>query len=85
MLLHVAQTGSGYFENVWAWTADHDLDAGVSQGQVSYSLIDLLKQLYANVSTNVGTYTYQVMKRIGFIYVMKLIIFIIISLHLHQL
>ena len=26
MLLHVTQTASGYFENVWAWVADHDLD-----------------------------------------------------------
>ncbi|KAF7342223.1 Glucan 1,3-beta-glucosidase [Mycena venus] len=24
--LHVTQTGSGYFENVWVWNADHDLD-----------------------------------------------------------
>lgn len=31
-LLHVTSTGSGYFENVWAWTADHDLD---DNGQVS--------------------------------------------------
>jgi glucan 1,3-beta-glucosidase len=34
-LLHVTTTGSGYFENVWAWTADHDLDNNVQQGQVS--------------------------------------------------
>ncbi|EGX95260.1 exo-beta-1,3-glucanase [Cordyceps militaris CM01] len=26
MLLHVTKTGSGYFENVWAWIADHDND-----------------------------------------------------------
>lgn len=26
MLLHVTSKASGYFENVWAWTADHDLD-----------------------------------------------------------
>ncbi|KAJ7800468.1 exo-beta-1,3-glucanase [Mycena olivaceomarginata] len=24
--LHITQTGSGYFENVWVWNADHDLD-----------------------------------------------------------
>ncbi|KAJ7821382.1 hypothetical protein B0H14DRAFT_2831454 [Mycena olivaceomarginata] len=24
--LHVTKTGSGYFENVWVWNADHDLD-----------------------------------------------------------
>lgn len=29
MLLHVTETGSGYFENVWAWVADHDLDVSV--------------------------------------------------------
>ncbi|XP_037024340.1 probable glucan endo-1,3-beta-glucosidase ARB_02077 [Bradysia coprophila] len=34
-LLHVTATGSGYFENVWAWTADHDLDNHVAQGQIS--------------------------------------------------
>jgi hypothetical protein len=34
-LLHVTSTGSGYFENVWAWTADHDLDNHVAQGQIS--------------------------------------------------
>ncbi|KUJ14026.1 pectin lyase-like protein [Mollisia scopiformis] len=26
MLMHVTSEASGYFENVWAWTADHDLD-----------------------------------------------------------
>jgi glucan 1,3-beta-glucosidase len=26
LLLHVSRGASGYFENVWAWTADHDLD-----------------------------------------------------------
>lgn len=36
ILLHVTTTGSGLFENVWAWTADHDLDAGVGQGQVIF-------------------------------------------------
>lgn len=35
MLLHVTTTGSGYFENVWAWTADHDLDDGLAQRQIS--------------------------------------------------
>ncbi|THG92977.1 hypothetical protein EW026_g8120 [Hermanssonia centrifuga] len=31
--LHVKATGSGYFENVWVWTADHDLD-DPGQGQI---------------------------------------------------
>jgi len=32
LLLHITRTASVYLENVWAWTADHDLD---SNGQVS--------------------------------------------------
>lgn len=31
MLLHIKPTGSAYFENIWGWTADHDLDG--SNGQ----------------------------------------------------
>jgi glucan 1,3-beta-glucosidase len=27
MLMHVTAKASGYFENVWAWVADHDLDS----------------------------------------------------------
>jgi hypothetical protein len=34
-LLHIGFTGDGYFENVWAWTADHDLDNRLAQGQIS--------------------------------------------------
>jgi hypothetical protein len=26
LLLHITKDSSGYFENVWAWVADHDLD-----------------------------------------------------------
>jgi hypothetical protein len=26
MMMHVTANASGYFENVWAWVADHDLD-----------------------------------------------------------
>ncbi|KAK4233336.1 glycoside hydrolase family 55 protein [Achaetomium macrosporum] len=26
MLMHITERASGYFENVWMWTADHDLD-----------------------------------------------------------
>ena len=26
MMLHITPTGNGYFENMWAWVADHDLD-----------------------------------------------------------
>ncbi|KAJ7584751.1 exo-beta-1,3-glucanase [Mycena floridula] len=36
--LHVAATGSGYFENVWVWSADHDLDDNPAQDVInSYS------------------------------------------------
>ncbi|KAF4152017.1 hypothetical protein CNMCM6069_002746 [Aspergillus lentulus] len=27
MLMHITSDASGYFENVWAWVADHDLDS----------------------------------------------------------
>jgi hypothetical protein len=33
-LMHVTSSASGYFENVWVWVADHDLDIP-SQQQVS--------------------------------------------------
>jgi len=26
MMLHITPTSNGYFENVWAWVADHDID-----------------------------------------------------------
>jgi hypothetical protein len=26
LLMHITSSASGYFENVWAWVADHDLD-----------------------------------------------------------
>jgi glucan 1,3-beta-glucosidase len=25
-MFHVTSTGNGYFENIWAWSADHDMD-----------------------------------------------------------
>ncbi|KAJ6459997.1 beta-1,3-glucanase [Mycena sanguinolenta] len=35
--LHITETSSGYFENVWVWNADHDLDDS-NQSQInSYS------------------------------------------------
>lgn len=34
ILFHVTSSGNGYFENVWVWVADHDLDIP-SQDQVS--------------------------------------------------
>jgi len=37
MLLHITTTASVYLENIWAWTADHDLDAfgADMSGQIS--------------------------------------------------
>lgn len=32
MLMHVTVSASGYFENVWAWVADHDLDSPLNGG-----------------------------------------------------
>jgi hypothetical protein len=34
-LMHLTASSSAYMENVWAWTADHDLDNQLAQGQVS--------------------------------------------------
>jgi hypothetical protein len=35
MLLHLTASSSGYFENVWAWVADHDLDAPVDSSSTT--------------------------------------------------
>lgn len=34
LLLHVTSQASGYFENVWGWVADHELDMG-TRDQIS--------------------------------------------------
>ncbi|KAF3902585.1 hypothetical protein ABW21_db0207765 [Orbilia brochopaga] len=34
LLMHQTEKSSGYFENVWAWVADHDMDK-VSQDQIN--------------------------------------------------
>ncbi|KAK6542705.1 hypothetical protein TWF694_006649 [Orbilia ellipsospora] len=31
---HMYIQGDGYFENMWAWTADHDMDSGEAQTQI---------------------------------------------------
>ena len=28
MLMHITTSDSGYFENIWLWTADHSIDRG---------------------------------------------------------
>lgn len=35
LLLHVTPKASGYFENVWAWVADHDVDVPVNGASAS--------------------------------------------------
>ncbi|RJE26608.1 hypothetical protein PHISCL_01022 [Aspergillus sclerotialis] len=35
LLMHVTRHASGYFENVWAWVADHDLDADLNADETT--------------------------------------------------
>ncbi|KAJ5461211.1 uncharacterized protein N7458_002763 [Penicillium daleae] len=35
MLLHLTEKSSGYFENLWVWTADHDLDEPVGSANTT--------------------------------------------------
>ena len=35
MLLHLTASSSAYIENMWAWTADHDLDGGHDQTTIA--------------------------------------------------
>lgn len=32
LMMHMTENSSGYFENIWAWVADHDLDAALPSG-----------------------------------------------------
>ncbi|KAI0397046.1 pectate lyase superfamily protein-domain-containing protein [Xylariaceae sp. FL0594] len=51
LLLHITAKASGYFENVWAWVADHDLDnPGNGQATESPDGIPL------NVATQISIY-----------------------------
>jgi glucan 1,3-beta-glucosidase len=51
LLLHLTPSSSGYFENVWAWVADHDpdnkLNAGITEG---------LSGVPENVQTDISVY-----------------------------
>ncbi|KAF3912036.1 hypothetical protein ABW21_db0200764 [Orbilia brochopaga] len=65
MLLHMSKSGNGYWENVWAWVADHDLDTK-EQGQIDiYSARGILIQsqgptwLYGTGSEHNVLYQYQ--------------------------
>ncbi|KAE8399665.1 pectate lyase superfamily protein-domain-containing protein [Aspergillus pseudonomiae] len=51
LLMHVTSLASGYFENVWAWVADHDLDSPLnSEAFESDAGIPL------NVQTDISVY-----------------------------
>ncbi|KAM0260057.1 hypothetical protein ACHAQJ_002981 [Trichoderma viride] len=51
MLLHLTPKSSGYFENIWAWVADHDLDN--PNNAFAYETSDGVPQ---NVQTRIGVY-----------------------------
>ncbi|KAJ3274118.1 hypothetical protein HDV01_003401 [Terramyces sp. JEL0728] len=67
MLMHVTAQSSGYFENVWGWTADHDLDIK-SQDQINvYTGRGFLIEsadgpvwLYGTASEHNALYQYQI-------------------------
>lgn len=65
MLLHVTSSASAYLENVWAWTADHDLDGSGNQLSI-YSGRGILIEstngpvwLYGTASEHNAFYQYQ--------------------------
>ncbi|KAI4724637.1 pectin lyase-like protein [Aureobasidium sp. EXF-10728] len=41
MLMHITKQSSGYFENVWGWTADHDLDLPVDGNTTTSTQLDV--------------------------------------------
>ncbi|OOF91492.1 glycoside hydrolase family 55 protein [Aspergillus carbonarius ITEM 5010] len=67
LLLHLTAQSSTYLENVWAWTADHDLDANVKQDQIDvYAARGILIEsrgptwLYGTTSEHNVFYQYQI-------------------------
>ncbi|OZJ02108.1 hypothetical protein BZG36_05282 [Bifiguratus adelaidae] len=63
--LHVTKTGSAYLENVWAWTADHDLDGNHNQLSLYTGRGMLIEStnptwLYGTASEHNVLYQYQV-------------------------
>ncbi|CAO3665510.1 unnamed protein product [Umbelopsis vinacea] len=66
LLLHVTSTASAYLENVWAWTADHDLDGSGDQISI-YSGRGILIEskngpvwLYGTAAEHNALYQYQI-------------------------
>jgi hypothetical protein len=51
MLLHITRESSGYFENVWAWVADHDLD-----NELNALAYETLEGIPLNVQTDISVY-----------------------------
>ncbi|KAF3196898.1 hypothetical protein TWF679_003893 [Orbilia oligospora] len=73
MLLHLQPGSSGYFENIWAWTADHDLDTPVTGRDTSATQISIFSArgiliesqgptwLYGTASEHNVLYQYQLL------------------------
>ncbi|KAK6335750.1 hypothetical protein TWF730_003128 [Orbilia blumenaviensis] len=66
LLLRVTNQANGYFENVWGWTADHDIDSGPDQTQIDvYAARGFLIEgpgptwLYGTASEHNVLYQYQ--------------------------
>ncbi|KAJ5639538.1 uncharacterized protein N7484_007400 [Penicillium longicatenatum] len=66
LLMHITPSASAYMENIWAWTADHDLDIA-SQDQIDvYSARGILIEssgptwLYGTASEHSVLYQYQI-------------------------
>ena len=51
LLLHLTPQSSGYFENVWAWVADHDMDSPLNA-----LVTEGLSGVPENVQTDVSVY-----------------------------
>ncbi|RFU28181.1 hypothetical protein B7463_g8175, partial [Scytalidium lignicola] len=64
MMMHITNTSNGYFENVWAWVADHDIDdASNTQVTVAVARGILLESpgptwLYGTASEHAMLYQY---------------------------
>jgi len=51
LLFHVTDEASGYFENVWAWVADHDIDSPLNAGATEGT-----SGIPENVQTDISVY-----------------------------
>ncbi|KAF3919916.1 hypothetical protein AA313_de0200320 [Arthrobotrys entomopaga] len=65
LMLHMSKSGNGYWENVWAWVADHDMDT-LEQGKIDiFAARGILIQsqgptwLYGTASEHCILYQYQ--------------------------